>query len=157
MRKIAKGLVVSATVLAFAATAVSAFGATKNKWVEKSGVCYYYGSNGKTVSGRTKIGSNYYMFDSKGRQVYGWRLINGKYQFYGRGKKTGGGLVKNNTVNGIKIDSTYLRKEPPASDRSAVRRREEFRAGLRPASPLRDAGFFMFGESRKPEIPTFCL
>ena len=64
---------------------------------------YYYYVNKKRVHGFRKINGKTYYFDKKGAQHTGWQKINGKYYFFKIGKGKKGYLVKNKTVNHIKL------------------------------------------------------
>ncbi len=74
-----------------------------SQWIEKDGRCYYYGKYGQKVTGRKEIGDKTYYFDKKGRQRTGWIKTGKSYYYYNIAKGRKGHLVKNKTVNQIKI------------------------------------------------------
>jgi hypothetical protein len=75
----------------------------KNEWVESKGRFYYYNEKGKKVTGLRTIGGNTYYFDKKGRQRTGWVQVGDDYYFFNLRKKSNGYMLKETTVNGIKI------------------------------------------------------
>lgn len=76
----------------------------RNTWRVKSERVYYYNAKGKKETGLTRIGKKYYYFDAKGVQRYGWKKIGNQYYYFtpGRGKKAA--MVKNQEINGIRLD-----------------------------------------------------
>ena len=74
----------------------------KGKWKLKKHNYYYY-IKGKKVCGFRKINGKTYYFDKKGIQHTGWQKIKGKYYFFKVGKGKKGYMVKNKTVNHIKL------------------------------------------------------
>ncbi|MCR4605266.1 MAG: hypothetical protein K5639_04630 [Eubacterium sp.] len=73
------------------------------KWKKKKNKIYYYDSNGNKVKGLVKINKKKYYFDSKGVQATGWWKINGNYYFFKNKNKASGYMVKNKTIDKIKL------------------------------------------------------
>ena len=82
---------------------VSAAKTKKPKWVKKQGYWYYYDSKGKKFTGIRKINGKSYYFDSQGRQRSGWRIVNGSYYFFIKSVKGKAYMVKNATVNFVRL------------------------------------------------------
>lgn len=74
-----------------------------SEWVKKKGCMYYYNKKGKRLKGLQKIGKKTYYFDKSYAQRVGWRKIGSEYYFFAirYGKK--GYMLKNQTVNGIRL------------------------------------------------------
>ena len=75
-------------------------------WVQKTnGRIYYYEASGRKARSKRKLlGRKLYYFDANGRQHVGWIKIKDHYCYYNLERGKNGFLVKNKTVNGIKID-----------------------------------------------------
>ena len=92
------------------------YAATKKGWVTKKGHKYYYNDSGKQKKGFVTVGKNTYYFtpkaiktkkgdasvtiNPKGSMVRGWFKLDGKYYYFNR---SNGKMVKNKTIDGIKI------------------------------------------------------
>ena len=72
------------------------------RWVHKKHKYFYYRGK-KRLKGRKKINGKYYFFDKNGVQRTGWRLIKGNYYFFRLKNGAGGYMVKNKTVNDVKL------------------------------------------------------
>lgn len=110
MRKNRKqsGLAVLFLLYVLLMCAVPANAAAKyvNQWVTASnGKTYYYGEDGKKLTGMQKIGKKYYYFDSKGVQKTGWYKIKGSYYFFRIDSKTKGYRIESKTINGVTLAS----------------------------------------------------
>lgn len=85
---------------------VPVFGAShKSEWTSSKGNYYYWNAKGKKVKGLQKIGSKYYFFDSKYIQRTGWRKIKGSYYYFSKNKAKKGYMVKNKTMDGVKLNA----------------------------------------------------
>lgn len=78
----------------------------KRGWVQntKGRIFYYDGAGRRARSKKKLIGRHFYYFDTNGRQHIGWIKIKDHYCYYNLQRGKSGYLVKNKTVNGIKID-----------------------------------------------------
>lgn len=106
-------------VLWLSAMPVNAARKYQEQWVTSSGGNnYYYGQDGKKVTGMKKIGKRTYYFDEKGVQRTGWIQIGKSYYFFQLGDRTKGYRIEKKTVNGVqlgangkaKLDSNTRRK-----------------------------------------------
>lgn len=73
------------------------------KWKASGGYVYYVRGTGKKAKGLVTIKNKTYLFDIKGRQKTGWQYYKGSYRFFKPVNKSGGYMVKNKVVNGIKL------------------------------------------------------
>ena len=78
----------------------------KGWYMSKKGRVYYYDDKGKMVkSSIKKINNKYYFFDKKGKQHVGWIKAGKYYYYFNIAAKKKGYMIKNKTINGIKLDS----------------------------------------------------
>ena len=104
-RKLAVLLTFAAALLMVLSIPVSGAAKTyKSQWTHSNGNYYYWNSKGVKFKGFHKLGSKYYFFDSQGIQRTGWRYTQGNYRFFTQANGKKGYMVKNTTINGIKID-----------------------------------------------------
>ena len=103
----AKRILMFALVLTavFAFTAAAKAENYRNTWVNKDGRYYYYNSKGVKLTGIRKVKGKKYFFDSKGRQRTGWVKHNGRYYFFKISNGANGKMVRNKTVNGIRLNA----------------------------------------------------
>lgn len=70
-------------------------------WKTVAGKKYYY-RNGKMLKGTSKIGNDYYCFDSKGVLHTGWQYTKNHYRYF---DKRSGKMKRSTTIQGRKINS----------------------------------------------------
>lgn len=78
----------------------------KSFWLIKGSNKYYFGFDGKRVTGRIKIGDDYYFFNtSNGKMFRGWKTDSGRSYYYQSDGKSATGSTK---INGVRytFDST---------------------------------------------------
>jgi len=86
------------------------------RWRNRDGwFCYY--RNGKRLKGLCTIEKQTYLFDDKGRQLTGWRRVNGKYRFFRIQNGREGYMVTGRKVNGVRINADGTALVRPASKR----------------------------------------
>lgn len=97
-------LILILAVLISACT-VSAAAAPKYKWVTKNQYYYFYNKDGKMLkNGIYQIKGKKYYFDAEGKQRTGWRKVGSGYYFFRDYNAEKGYMIKNATVDGIKLN-----------------------------------------------------
>lgn len=91
--------------------------ANRNKWVKSGGYTYYLNSKGNYAKGFVKIKNRKYYFDSNAVQRTGWRNIRGAYYYFRLVNGSGGYMMRNITIDGIKILSNGKAKVTSANKR----------------------------------------
>lgn len=90
----------------------------KDVWYAKKGYYYYFDNAGKKLKGLQSIGKKSYLFNNSGIQLTGWQKIGKKFYFFRNADGKKGYMVKNSTVNGIKLTSSGVAKvSDPAAKR----------------------------------------
>ena len=67
---------------------------SKSGWTTENGKKTYIRSNGKTATGITKIGRNYYFFDKSGKMITGWCRYDGDWYYM----QSNGVMVRNRSL-----------------------------------------------------------
>ena len=103
--RILLAVAVLAVIFAMPAFAASSKkGVKTNQWVTKNGYYYYRGNDGNCVTGVQVIKKKCYLFDTKGRQLHGWRKLGNRYFFFKNKNGAKGNLAVSTTINGIVIN-----------------------------------------------------
>ncbi len=109
-------------VVLFAGTPKTAQAAThKNEWVKSKGYMLYYNEDGKKETGGIReVGNKKYYFTKSGYQRTGWRQVGDDYYFFKVSDGKNGYMLKDTTVNGIKLYksgrakmTSYAKKKMP--------------------------------------------
>ena len=79
------------------------------RWVKKNGYYYYYLGKKKAV-GYIEIKGKYYLFDSAGRQMTGWRQVGKNVRYFRIKNGAKGYMVTGKKINGVKLDKKGVAK-----------------------------------------------
>ena len=74
----------------------------KTGWTKVSGKKAYIEKNGKTATGVTRVGKNYYLFNSKGQMLTGWQRYDGDWYYL----QSNGVMIRNQSL--VIDGKTYL-------------------------------------------------
>ena len=82
----------------------------KPHWNQDGDYYTYLKPNGKLAHGLTAIKGRTYLFDENGRQKTGWQWVEDAYRFFRPANKSGGYMLQDCIVNGIRINAKGIAK-----------------------------------------------